>query len=130
LSADFTAGAAADFTLFHVFTDIALAAVGVQGDFGALEHQQQLGIVLIQALEQLIERLAASFLAKHSIEALRQGTLGFFVIIKSLANFQPRRNDLTEELSMMYPTVTDLRSGPKRAACGGAYAAVIHPSVI
>jgi hypothetical protein len=32
----------------------------------------------------------------------------------SLAIFQPRRNDLTEELWMMDTTITDLRSRPKR----------------
>ena len=80
LSADFTASAAADFAFLHVVTDIALTAVGVQGHFGALEHQQQLGFVLMQAFEQLIEGLVACFLGEQRIKALRQGTLGVWVL--------------------------------------------------
>src|ERR1017187_1774197 len=89
LSAEFTAGAAADLTFFHVVTDISLASVGVQGDFGALEHQQQLGFVLMQAPQQLIERLVACFLAEQDIKALRQGALGL-VAGTALVLFQIR----------------------------------------
>jgi len=53
--AQVAAGAAADLAPLHVTSDIAFAAVGMQDDVRALEHQQQLLLVGVQPLEQLVE---------------------------------------------------------------------------
>jgi len=53
--AQIAAGAAADLAPLHIAANVAFAAIGVQDDVRALEHQQQLLLVPMQPREGLVE---------------------------------------------------------------------------
>lgn len=61
---------AGDFSFDHVLADVILAEVVVQGDVGSFEHEQQFGLVLVQALERLVQRLEVGLGLAQRIEAL------------------------------------------------------------
>lgn len=63
------AGGAGDFSFDDVPSDVALGQVVVQGDVGSLEHEQQLGFVVTQSLERLVEGLEVGFGAAQLIES-------------------------------------------------------------
>ncbi len=66
------AGAAADLAPFDMVADVALAHVGMQDDVWTFEHQQQLLLVCVQALERLVERGKSGALGEDGVAACRQ----------------------------------------------------------
>ena len=70
--AQIAAGAAADLAPLHVASDVAFAAVGMQDDVRAFEHQQQLLLVRVQPLEGLVESGKGGALGEDGVEARRQ----------------------------------------------------------
>jgi hypothetical protein len=50
-----TAGAAADLSPGHLTANVIFRSVGVERDFGPVEHQEQLGLVFVQPFEQTVE---------------------------------------------------------------------------
>src|SRR3954454_11383427 len=64
--------ATADLTLGHLTADVVFRAVGVQGDFGAVEHHQQLELVGVQPLEQSIKYGKAGAAAEDAIKTRSQ----------------------------------------------------------
>ena len=73
-------GTARDFSPCDVTTNVVLGAVGVQRNFGALEHLEQFRLVGMKPCEQAIERDEAGLAGEDAIElgfqiglALRRG---------------------------------------------------------
>ena len=66
------ARAATDLSLFHVIANVCLTAIGVQGNFGPLQHLQKLSLVDVNAFESLVQCGEPSFVRKYLIKALRQ----------------------------------------------------------
>jgi len=50
----------------------------VEGDFGPLQHFEQLGLVGVQSFEQTVERDEASLTREDAIEPRRQGRFALF----------------------------------------------------
>jgi hypothetical protein len=67
-AAIFGAGRRADFSFFDDVADIPLAQIIVERDFGALQHQQKVWLVLLEAPERESEGDEASFLGKDLLE--------------------------------------------------------------
>ena len=63
------ASAATDFVLLHVVADVALAAVGVQRDVGALEDSQELCLVLGDPRKRCVQRRKGGLLAEDLVES-------------------------------------------------------------
>jgi hypothetical protein len=61
-----------------VATDVVLRSVGVQRDFGSVEHHQQLGLVGVEPHEQSIERDEAGFALEDAVEPRPQGSVALF----------------------------------------------------
>ena len=59
-------------------TDVVLRSVGVQRDFGSVEHHQQLGPVGVEPHEQSIERDEAGFALEDAVEPRPQGSVALF----------------------------------------------------
>ena len=55
VTTDIAAGAGADLAPGDVAADVVLRSVGVQRDFGSVEHHQQLGLVGVEPHEQAVE---------------------------------------------------------------------------
>ena len=55
-------------------TDVALGAIGVQWDLGAIEHHQQFRLVGVQPLQQAVQRGEAGAPAEDAVEAGTQLT--------------------------------------------------------
>src|SRR5262249_5630960 len=53
---DVAARAAADLAPGYLSANVIFRSIGVERDFGTLEHHQQLGLVFVQPFEQTIER--------------------------------------------------------------------------
>ena len=60
-SSRFAAGAATDFSFFHVIPDITFTEVVVQGNPGLVQYSKQLMLVVPQTLQGLVERLITGF---------------------------------------------------------------------
>ena len=71
------AGAAADLASGDVTADVVFRSVGVQGDFGALQHHQQFGLVGVKPHQQAIEGDEAGLLHEAAIEPRLQRCLAF-----------------------------------------------------
>src|SRR6202030_4500205 len=67
------AGAAADLSLGDLAADVVLGAIGVERDFGPVEHHQQLGLIGVEPREQAVEGDEAGLMRKDTLEACRQG---------------------------------------------------------
>ena len=75
VSTGIAACAAADLALGHLTADVVLRTVGVERDFGSLEHHQQLGLVGVEASEQPVEGDEAGAAREDAVEASPQGGL-------------------------------------------------------
>ena len=75
LSPDLAAGPGADLAFFNHVPQVVLATVVVQRQVGTLQHPQELGLITLQALEDVIERFAGGFGGAQRLEA--RGELGF-----------------------------------------------------
>ena len=56
ISTHVTARAAADVAPGHLAADVIFRSIGMEGDFGAVEHHQQLGLLRVQPGEETVER--------------------------------------------------------------------------
>lgn len=68
-SSGIAAGPTADLVFLDVVTNIALTPVGVKGDIGALQDQEQFGLIAMNPLEGLVESLKTCALGEDPIEA-------------------------------------------------------------
>ena len=68
-SSSIAAGPTTDLVFLYVIADISLTTVGVKGDIGALQNQEQFGLIAMDSLEGLIEGLKTCFLGEDRIEA-------------------------------------------------------------
>ena len=73
------AGGAGDFSFDDVLADVALAEVVVQRDVGTFEDQEQLGFVVAQTFERLVQGLEVGLGAAQFIEAGVDLELGLVV---------------------------------------------------
>src|ERR1700738_3373727 len=62
----------ADLAPRHLTANVVFRAVGVERDFGSLQHHQQLGLVGMQARHQAIQRGKASAAKEDAVEACAQ----------------------------------------------------------
>src|SRR5712691_8521792 len=69
------AGAAADFALGDVASDVAFGSVGVKGDLRAVEDEEQLGLVGMETSEQAVEGDKAGAALEDTVEAGAQRRL-------------------------------------------------------
>src|SRR5262249_32616267 len=67
-------GAAAHFSLGDLAADIVLRAVGMQRNFGAVEHHEQFAFVGVQAREQTVEGDESGLAGEDAIEARPKGS--------------------------------------------------------
>ena len=79
VATDVAAGAAADLALGDLAADVVLRAVGVQRDFGPIEHHQQFGLVGVQPREQTVEGDEAGLAREDAVEPRPQGGLALLV---------------------------------------------------
>jgi hypothetical protein len=68
VTTDIAAGAGADFASGDVAANVVLGSVGVQRDFGSVEHYQQFWLVGVKPREQAVEGDEAGIAAKDAIE--------------------------------------------------------------
>src|ERR1700738_5499067 len=61
--------------LFHVIANIALTAIRVQWDLRSLQHQEQLGLVQVNAPEQTVECRVSGLLGEDRVKARLQVAL-------------------------------------------------------
>ena len=55
--------------LFHVIANIALTAIRVQWDLRALQYQEQLGLIQVNAPEQTVEGRVAGLLGEDRVKS-------------------------------------------------------------
>src|ERR1700752_456040 len=67
--------AGADLTLSDLAADVVLRAVGVRGDFGPVEHHEQLAFVGMEPFEQPVESDEASVSGEDAVQAGAQRSL-------------------------------------------------------
>ena len=67
-----TARAATDLAPGHLAAAVIFRSVGVEWDFGAVEHQQQLGLLRMPACEQTVDRDEPSLKREDAIEPRSQ----------------------------------------------------------
>jgi len=75
LSPDLTSGPGADLAFFNHIPQVVLTAVVMERQVGAFQHPQQLGLVALEALEDVIEGWAGRFGGAQGLEA--GGDVGF-----------------------------------------------------
>ena len=75
---DVAAGTGADLAAGDVAADVVFRSVGVQRDFGSVEHHQQLGLVGVEPREQAVEGDEAGLARKDAVEPRPQGNLALF----------------------------------------------------
>jgi hypothetical protein len=68
VAAGIAAGAAGNFAPCDVTTNVVLRAIGVQRNFGTLEHLEQLRLVGMKPCEQAVEGDEAGFVGEDAIE--------------------------------------------------------------
>src|ERR1700687_2611515 len=68
ITTDIAAGAGTDLAPGDVAADVVLRSVGVQRDFGSVEHHQQLGLVGVEPREQAVEGDGAGLAREDAIE--------------------------------------------------------------
>src|SRR5215475_15681154 len=78
VTTDITARPTADLSSGDVAADVVLRSVGVQRDFGSVEHHQQLGLVGVEPREQAVEGDEAGLTLKDAVEPRPQGSLAPF----------------------------------------------------
>jgi hypothetical protein len=67
ITTDGTVGAAADLAPGYLSANVIFRSIGVERDFGTLEHHQQLGLVFVQPFEQTVERDEAGLKRKDAV---------------------------------------------------------------
>jgi len=75
ITTDVTARAAADFAPGDLSTNVIFRSIGVERDFGTVEHHQQLGLVFVQPFKQTVERDEAGLKRKDALEPRLQDRL-------------------------------------------------------
>ena len=78
VTTDIAAGAGADLAPGDVAADVVLRSVGVQRDFGSVEHHQQLGLVGVEPHEQAVEHDEAGLALEDAVEPRPQRGLALF----------------------------------------------------
>jgi hypothetical protein len=68
-----TTRAAADLAPGHLAADVIFRSVGMEWDFGAVEHHQQFGLLRVQPGEQTVERDEPSLKREDAIEPRSEG---------------------------------------------------------
>ena len=61
-------GSAGDFALGDDRADVVFGTIGVERNFGAVEDAQQVGLLLAQAAQQLVEQREAGDAAEDAVE--------------------------------------------------------------
>src|SRR5882724_10173414 len=69
VAAGVAAGAAADLSPGDVAADVVLGSIGVQGDLWAVEDEEQLGLVGVEASKQLVEEGESGAAFEDAVEA-------------------------------------------------------------
>src|ERR1700675_217466 len=133
ITTDIAAGAGTDLPPGDVAADVVLRSVGVQRDFGSVEHHQQLGLVGVEPREQAVERDEAGLALEDAVEPRPQaswiqpkrcGNWGwYFMVLKWLSenglslDVCGRLWDLVTPRSASRSAVVLARMGPPRSAC-------------
>src|SRR5580698_8698123 len=78
ITTDIAAGAGTDLAPGDMAADVVLRSVGVQRDFGSVEHHQQLGLVGVEPREQAVERDEAGVALEDAVEPCPQRGLALF----------------------------------------------------
>ena len=68
-------GASADLSLDDLAADVVLRSVGVERDFGPIQHHEQFGFVGMEPREQAVEGDEAGFAAEDTVKPCPQGGL-------------------------------------------------------
>ena len=75
ITADITASATTDLSLRDLTADVVFRPVGVEWNFGVIEHLQQFRLVGVQTLKQTVEYDETGLAFENAIEPRRQGSL-------------------------------------------------------
>jgi hypothetical protein len=75
VAAGIASGASADLTPGDLTADVVLRPVGVEWDFGPIEHHQQFALVGMEPCEETVEGDEAGVAREDAIEACLQGCL-------------------------------------------------------
>jgi hypothetical protein len=75
ITTEVTARAAADLAPGYLSANVIFRSIGVERDFGTVEHHQQLGLVFVQPFEQTVERDEAGLKRKDAVESRLQDCL-------------------------------------------------------
>jgi hypothetical protein len=78
IPADVTAGAAAELSPGDVTADVVFRSVGMQRNFGPLEHHQQFGLVGMEPGEQAVEGDEAGLAREDAVELRLQLSLALW----------------------------------------------------
>src|ERR1700692_2310723 len=78
ITTDIATGAGTDLAPGDVAADVVLRSVGVQWDFGSVEHHQQLGFVGVEPREQAVEGDEAGLALEDAVEPSPQCCLALF----------------------------------------------------
>src|SRR3984893_3207164 len=78
ITTDIAAGAGTDLAPGDVAADVVLRSVGVQRDFGSVEHPQQFGFVGVEPREQPVERDESGLASEDAVEPRLQCCLALF----------------------------------------------------
>ena len=78
VSPDIASGPTANLALRDLAANVIFRAVGVKGNFRPFEHQQQFGLIGMEALKQSVEGDEAGLLREDAIKPRRQGRLASF----------------------------------------------------
>src|ERR1700676_2166329 len=76
ITTDIATGAGTDLAPGDVAADVVLRSVGVEWDFGSVEHHQQLGFVGVEPREQAVEGDEAGLALEDAVEPSPQRCLG------------------------------------------------------
>src|ERR1700688_3234200 len=78
ITTDIATGAGTDLAPGDVAADVVLRSVGVQWDFGSVEHHQRLGFVGVEPREQAVEGDEAGLALEDAVEPSPQCCLALF----------------------------------------------------